>query len=182
MKKLTIVVAALFALGCSKETDIITMQVEDGRTMLNGVNQFKVGELNGGTPVITYDQTELEEICACAVSEDFASNLLITFEHSDYYLRGVGTGSNSSSTFAVKLTVDGLDLYWTDGAFIAQCESDGSTTCGLDLLGGENYNCTGSAQCSEHTLGGVSGDPYPSCTNWPWAGFPKDEEPPKKED
>lgn len=142
---------------------------------------FKVGEFDGsGNPVITYNMSDLQDICACSVFEDQAAGISITNEPGfGHFLSGEGTSSGSHTTFKVKLTVDGNDILWEDEAHVAMCQTSSSTPCDLTITGVEDFTCDNGTQgsCNENETGGGSGFPYTSCedTDWPWAVKDKDK-------
>lgn len=171
-------------MGCAKENEFTNSAVTPApKAELSTTNSFKIGEVNSaGVLTITYDLIELGELCACAVSESSAASLaLLDKPGVGYYLVGIGSSSSSSTSFGVELSTLGSDLMWDEGAHIAQCKSNNSIPCSLDIIGSETFDCNqqpGSTTCASQETGGTNGGVYPDCefTNWPWVGKDMDEE------
>ena len=185
MKKLSIVFIAAILFSCSKESELTNPnQVTVHEAQMSTTNAFKVGEVaTDGTLSITYDLTELAELCACGVSENTATSLGLHNETGvGYFLQGIGSSTGSTTSFSISLdNLDG-DLMWEEGAFIAMCQNATSTPCGMTIIGQESFDCTGdpaTGSCFENEVGGGNGNNYPtSCgdTNWPWATKELDED------
>jgi len=176
MRKLAIVLLSVGLLSCSKESELVMTDVNQANEVqLSITDAFIVGEVDGnGVVSITYNMAELEELCACGVSENSATGLSIIDEPGiGYYLSGQGSSTGSTTSFKVALTLDGSDIYWEDGAHIAMCQTSSSIPCDVVVAGVENFSCdNGTAgECNDDEIGGGSGLGYPSCedTDWPWA-------------
>ena len=180
MRKLAIVLLSVSLFSCSKESELgMTAANQSNEIQLSITDAFIVGEVDGnGVVSITYNMAELEELCACGVSENTSTGLNIIDEPGiGYYLSGQGSSTGSTTSFKVALTQDGSDIYWEDGAHIAMCQTSSSTPCVVVVAGAENFTCdNGTAgECNDDEIGGGSGLGYHSCedTDWPWAGKKK---------
>lgn len=167
--------------GCTKESTLLMNEMPANERQLSTMDAFKVGELDGnGNANITYNMTDLQEICACSVFEDQTTGLQLTdVAGFGYFLSGEGTSSGSHTTFKVKMTLDGNDIMWENEAHVAMCQTSSSTPCDLTITGEEDFTCDNGTQgsCNEDETGGGSGFPYASCgdTNWPWVGKKQDK-------
>ena len=170
MKKLVLAVAMIATIAsCSKESDL-TMNATNNRVELSSDGSFDVGTIDGaGNGILTYDLTELQEICACAVSEDMVGAVQIDHVPGvGYYLSGIGSSTGSNTTFSIELTVTENVLSWADNALIMTCETTSSVPCELDVVSELDYSCSNTAgSCGQTVIGGENGASYNDC-NWPW--------------
>lgn len=175
MKKFAFIAAVLALTACSKESEIALQETAKDRVELSEEGNFVVGiAQNGEEGVITYNLDELEEICACAVSEDNATGLFIKHNGAtgEYFLSGVGSSTSSNTTFAVMLQhhADG-ELTWNENAAILTCSNTDTEPCAINLVDGEDFSCSSpvaGTTCGAGMIGGSDGEDYAVCNNWPW--------------
>lgn len=170
MKKLVLIAAVAALVGCTKESEIALTETNNSRVELSTDGSFDVGTVDAnGVATITYDFTELKEITSCAVSEDNIDNLSISYKaNTGYFLSGVGSSTNSFTTFSISLSQAGDVLSWVDNAVIFTCEST-TQACDLEVIDSQTYDCNNnSSTCGQAIIGGDNGSDYAACSNWPW--------------
>ncbi|MEX2595589.1 MAG: hypothetical protein WEC59_01575 [Salibacteraceae bacterium] len=169
MKKLVVLAAIAALVGCSKESELNLHESAKDNVVMSSDGSFDVGTVDSdGITTITYDEAELKELCACAVSEDNATDLRIEAMGSSFYLSGYGQSTGSYTTFAILLSQDGSTLSWDENASILTCETTASEPCSIDVFGYENHDCSNDVgSCGENLLGGTNGAAYADC-EFPW--------------
>lgn len=175
MKKLMLfVAAAALTVSCSKESNnVLTSDLSQAanEAQLSNSSSSVVGSVDAnGNASISYDLSELEDICACAVSESDASGLFINQNtNGDYFLSGVASSTGSYTTFAVELSLSTTnELIWSSSNTVLTCQTSAANPCALTLGNELNYSCSNSGgTCVQTPIGDGQTQSAADC-NWPW--------------
>lgn len=175
MKKFMLfVAAAALTMSCSKESNnVLTSDLSQAahEAQLSTSSSFVVGTIDAnGNASITYDLSELEAICACAVTESDAAGLLFKQNTGgDYFLSGIASSTGSYTSFAVELNLSSTnELIWNSSNAVLTCQTSASAPCALTLGNELNYSCSNSAgTCVQTTIGDGQTEASAAC-NWPW--------------